>query len=403
MLFALVLGLGQNVAQGQNLAPIVDEMQIRVSFAQQGEHEIFASAAPERDLFVNTTLFYQNFSPQGEWRVMGMPGETWELNADTNSIYAVKKIEFGIREQDNFPILSVEWNKNVCVVGPKVVYARTIREDGSIYLQLYAINTSDIPLYAGIDGGGAVELQPNSGMPFEFFEDASGTLVFFVKEGGATCATVKFRSPEDEVDPIEDLCPFLIGKIPQAQFYGYVYRWTGTRVEKGSVVSATIASGEVVGCQITKEDGLMPFMPIFPDPGVDSPITFFVNGKSVRSEPVVNSWQALNGGEQFVELHEMAPTPTATPSATPTQTPTPTSTPTPTATPTVTPTVTPTATATPTNTPTPTATPTATSTATPTATPTNTPTATPSATPTPWQVFLPTLGGGGVLPPDGGA
>ncbi len=309
LLFALVLSLGSKTALADGddaISPVIDEMSIRVTLAQSNVHSFFASANPVRDLFVDRTLFHQNFTPQGEWKVMGMPGIEWTYNADSESIYTVKKVDFGIRAQPNFPILSVQWDKDICAIGPMIQYVRTIREDGTVLVHVYAINTSNQALYAGIAGESAVELQPNSAFPFEFDYDASGTLVFFVKSGGVTCAAVKFRSPNDEIDPIEDICPFLIGKIPQVQFYGYVYHGAD-KMEAGKIVEAKLSTGEVVGCQITKEDGLLPFMPIFPDPTIDSPIRFYVDGVDFSVQPLINSWQAL-GSETFVELRAPAPT-----------------------------------------------------------------------------------------------
>jgi hypothetical protein len=181
----------------------------------------------------------------------------------------------------------------------------------------------------------------------------------------------------------------------------------GLPASAGAVVEARSPRGDMVGCMVLANAGILPLMQIYGEDATANPpipgmrdgelVTFYVDGFLAHASPplVWRDDKDYHRVDLSVTTATATPTPTGTPTATPTNTatstPTPTNTPTatstPTTTPTPTPTATPTYTATATHTPTPTSTPTAT--ATPTATLTATPT--PTAIPAEYRIYLPLI------------
>lgn len=185
---------GTAMAETETLPPIVDEMQIRISMAQNQKHTIFASANPERSLYIEQTL-RNGYSPQGQWVDMRPEGNNWEYLAD-GSIYEVKRFDFGLTMGDEHPFVSVQWDRVTCgETGPGFQYARTLREDGSTYVSLNISNNTPVTLTYKINGeSSGTIVPPKAGFAYEFFEEAEGYVDLFTEASGK-CATLQFRKP----------------------------------------------------------------------------------------------------------------------------------------------------------------------------------------------------------------
>ncbi len=95
-------------------------------------------------------------------------------------------------------------------------------------------------------------------------------------------------------------CPDFSGQLYQRFAFGYVEQ-AGAMVGAGHVVSATDEAGNVVGCQVTRDEGIMPFIAIYPVGFGDSGLSFHLDGKAINSSPKIPSWWKM-GFEEYVYL-----------------------------------------------------------------------------------------------------
>src|SRR3972149_5430259 len=105
--------------------------------------------------------------------------------------------------------------------------------------------------------------------------------VFFLQINAE--ASYTYYSPLSPVPEPQSICDQVKVTPYSSYFYGYV-RSFGSFAPKGVVVTAKNSQGNVVGCQVVQEEGVMPILAVFGKDDLETPgmnegeeISFFIN------------------------------------------------------------------------------------------------------------------------------